>query len=123
MTVYDRDSSAAAVILADYGEAYITLTSLSATLNFDRHVRIKILKKEGLKWADAEVPLYYSGSSEEKVLKLKATTYNLDNGKLVESDMSKDAVFKEKFNRNHRIQKFTLPNVKEGSVIFNTKYL
>jgi hypothetical protein len=117
MTVYDKDPSAAAVILADYGEAYITLTSLSATLNFDRHVRIKILKKEGLKWADAEVPLYYSGSSEEKVLKLKATTYNLDNGKLVESDMSKDAVFKEKFNRNHRIQKFTLPNVKEGSVI------
>jgi hypothetical protein len=117
MTVYDKDSSASAVILADYGEAYIRVSSVSAMLNFERHVRIKILKKEGLKWADASVPLYHSGSSEEKVIRLKATTYNLDNGKLVESEMSKDAVFKEKFNRNYRIQKFTLPNVKEGSVI------
>lgn len=117
MTAYDKDSSASAVILADYGEAYITITSLSATLNFERHVRIKILKKEGLKWADAQIQLYHSGSSEEKVLRLKATTYNLVNGKLVESDMSKDAVFKEKFNRNFKLQKFTLPNVKEGSVI------
>ena len=117
MTVYDKDTSASAVVLADYGEAYIRVTSVSAMLNFDRHVRIKILKKDGLKWADGSVPLYHSGSSEEKVIRLKATTYNLENGKLVESDMSKDAIFKEKFNRDYRIQKFTLPNVKEGSVI------
>jgi hypothetical protein len=117
MTVYAKDSSASAVVLADYGEAYITVNTVSAVLNFERHVRIKILKKEGLKWADASVPLYHSGSSEEKVIRLKATTYNLDNGKIMETDMSKDAVFKEKFNRDYRIQKFTLPNVKEGSVI------
>lgn len=104
MSVYDKDSSASAVILADYGEAYIRVTSVSAMLNFDRHVRIKILKKEGLKWADASVPLYHSGSSEEKVIRLKATTYNLENGKLVESEMSKDAVFKEKFNRDYQFK-------------------
>ncbi len=117
MTVYDKDSSASAVILADYGEAFIRTTTVSAVLNFDRHVRIKILKKDGLKWADASIPLYHSGSSEEKVVRLKATTYHLENGKLVETDMSKDAIFKEKFNRDYRIQKFTLPNVKEGSII------
>ena len=48
MTVYDKDTSASAVVLADYGEAYIRVTSVSAMLNFDRHVRIKILKKDGL---------------------------------------------------------------------------
>jgi hypothetical protein len=31
--------------------------------------------------------------------------------------MSKDGIFKEKFDRYFNIQKFTLPNVKEGSVI------
>ena len=117
MSVYDKDSSASAVILTDYGEAYIQASTNYAALNFERHVRIKILKKEGLKWADATIPLFYSGSNEERVSKLKATTYNLENGKIVESTMSKDGVFKEKFNRNYKLQKFTLPNVKEGSVI------
>jgi hypothetical protein len=117
MKVYDKDSSASAVILSDYGEAYVMLTTVNASLVFERHVRIKILTKEGLDWATAAIQLYHSGSNEERVTKLKATTYNLENGKVVETDMSKDGIFKEKFNRNINLQKFTLPNVKEGSVI------
>jgi hypothetical protein len=117
MTVYDKDSSASAVILADYGEAYVSITSVSASLNFVRHVRIKILKKEGLSWADAKIPLYYEGSNEEKVSGLKAASYNLEAGKVVETRMSKDGVFKENSTRNYKVQKFTIPNVKEGSVI------
>ena len=117
MTSYDKDSSASAVILSDYGEAYIQLTTLSASLNFERHVRIKILKKDGLKWADVRIPLMFSGSAEEHVSGLKSSSFNLENGKMVETKMSKDGVFKEKFNKNFHIQKFTIPNVKEGSVI------
>src|SRR5216684_7201081 len=41
MTVYPLDSSASAVILFDYGVAYISLPNFY----FERHVRIKILKK------------------------------------------------------------------------------
>lgn len=117
MTLYNKDSSAAAVILTDYGEAYINISINNASLIFERHVRIKILKKDGLKWADASIPLFHVGSNEERVTKLKAATYNLENGKLVTSSMNKDGVFKEKFNRNITLQKFTLPNVKEGSII------
>ncbi|MFZ6012835.1 MAG: transglutaminase domain-containing protein [Bacteroidota bacterium] len=117
MTIYDKDSSAAAVILADYGEAYLQVTAITVELAFERHTRIKILKKEGLNWADVGVKLYHVGSTEERLLGLKATTYNLENGKIVETKMSKDNVFKEKFNKYINLQKFTLPNVKEGSVI------
>jgi hypothetical protein len=117
MTVYDKDSSAAAVILVDYGEAYIQINTVAATMNFERHVRIKILKKEGLDFADVEVPLHISGTAEEKVLGLKAVTYTLENGQIVETKMSKDAVFKEKLSKYMTLHKFTLPNVKEGSVI------
>jgi hypothetical protein len=116
MTIYDKDSSAAAVVLADYGEAYITVGN-AVKLTFERHVRIKILSKDGLKWADGSIPLYHSGSAEETVSGLKAVSYNLENGKIVETKMSKDAVFKEKFNRVFNVQKFSIPNVKEGSVI------
>jgi hypothetical protein len=117
MISYGNDSSASAVILADYGEAYIQSTALSANMTFERHIRIKILKKDGTLWANAIIPLYKSGSSEEKVTNLKASTYNLENGKIIESKMSKDGIFKTKFNRNIVHQKFTLPDVKEGSVI------
>ena len=117
MVVYDKDSSAVALVLTDFGKAYVSLSDISATLNFERHVRIKILKKDGLSWADAAIQVYKSGSAEERVLNLKATTYNLENGKIIETKVSKDGIFKEKFNRNINLQKFTFPNVKEGSVI------
>lgn len=117
MMVYQGDSSASAVVLSDYGEAAISVTNIGASLLFERHVRIKILKKDGLEWADASIPLYHSGSSEEKVTNLKATTYNLENGKIVETKMSKEGIFKEKLTRSINVQKFTLPNVKEGSIL------
>ena len=117
MRVYAKDTSASAVILTDYGEAYVNVTSLQASLQFERHVRIKILTNDGLAWADVGIPLYHSGSSEERVIKLKASTYNLENGKIVASEMAKDGIFKEKFNRDFKLQKFSLPNVKVGSVI------
>src|SRR5438128_777695 len=74
MTVYDLDSSASAVILADYGEANLLLNSTKPTLLFERHIRIKILKKDGLKWANAAIPLFHTNSAEEKVTNLKAST-------------------------------------------------
>jgi len=117
MESYDLDSSAAAVILTDYGEASVSISTVNASLIFERHIRIKILKKEGLRWAEAAIPLFHSGSTEERVSNLKASTYNLEGGKIVETKMLKDGIFKEKFNRNINLQKFTLPNVKAGSVI------
>lgn len=117
MTRYSKDSSAAAVVLADYGEAYINIMSSSVKMTTTRHVRIKILTKEGMKWGDVAILLRKSGSTGELVTSLKATTYNLVDGKIVESKMNKDAVFKDKFNRNFIQQKFTMPDVKEGSVI------
>src|SRR5690348_10162442 len=106
MTTYAPDSSASAVILVDYGEAYIMATSAAAKMTFERHIRIKILKEDGTSWANAIIPLFSGG--EETVSGLKAVTYNLENGKIVESKMSKDAIFKEKFNRYIDHEKFTL---------------
>lgn len=115
MTVYAPDSTAAAVILADYGEARIS--PFQGKLIFERHTRIKILKPAGTSWADVSVDLFHDGSSRETISGLKAITYNLENGKIVETKMSNDAVFEEKFNKYVNIKKFSLANVKPGSVI------
>src|SRR5687767_891033 len=45
LTSYNLDSSAAAVILTDFGFAYVTENAVTLSLAFERHIRIKILKK------------------------------------------------------------------------------
>lgn len=117
MTHYAKDSSAAAVVLTDYAEAYITVMTSDIKMTIERHVRIKILRKEGLKWGDVAILLRQSGSSEERVIGLKANSYNLVDGKIVITKLEKDGIFKDKYNRNFVQQKFTMPDVKEGSII------
>jgi hypothetical protein len=119
MTIYPPDSSAAAVVLYDYGTSAITYNQSDDwfKLGFERITRIKILTKDGYEYADFEVPLYHSSSAKEKLTGLKVVTYNLENGKIVETKMKSDGVFEEKYDQNIDLIKFTAPNVKEGSVI------
>lgn len=118
MVQYDKDTSAVALVLEDFGHAYITATTVGASLQFERHVRIKILKKDGLSWANAGIPLYGNGSSnEERIANLKAASYILEGANVVETKMEKGSTFKEKVNRYFTNTKFTIPNAKVGSVI------
>ena len=118
MTTYDKDSTASAVILADFGQSTIVYRqNIGFSLDFERITRIKILTKDGLTWGDFSIPLYESGSSNEKLSGLKATTYNLEDGKIVESKVKGDGIFREDFDANWNITKITCPNVREGSVV------
>lgn len=116
--VYTIDSSANAVYLADVGSTEIIGNNKGwFSFQFRRHTRIHILNKNGYHEASIEIPLWAGSGNEEKLEGLKAVTYNLDNGKIVESKFEKENLFSEKRNRNLTIKKFTLPNVKEGSII------
>jgi hypothetical protein len=118
MTTYDKDSTASAIVLADFGESAIRYRDHSDfSLDFERTTRIKILKKEGLKWADFSILLYKSGSTDEELVGLKAVTYNLEGGHIVGSKLKNDGIFKEEYDANHDIIKVTCPNVRVGSVI------
>jgi len=118
MSRYEKDSSASAVVLCDFGESSINYNQTSGfALNFERTTRIKILKKDGLEWADFQIQLYNDGASSEKISGLKAITYNLENGKIVETKAKSDGFFKEKFTDNVDLMKVALPNVKTGSVV------
>ena len=116
--VYSIDSSANAVYLADVGNTQIVGNNKGwFSFEFKRHTRIHILNKNGYDEANIEIPLYTNGRYTEKIENLKATTYNLENGTIVESKFDKDNLFNEKRSRNLVIKKFTLPNVREGSII------
>ena len=118
MKEYSADTSASAVVLTDFGESIIQYDESDGfTLQFERLTRIKILTKDGLDWANFSIPLYHDGSNDEKVTGLKGITYNLENGKVSETKLKSDAVFKEKQDANIDITKVTMPNVKVGSII------
>jgi len=116
--IYSIDSSANAVVLSDIGEATIEGNSKGwFSLLTTRHRVVHILNKSGYDFADVEVDLYTNGTDEEKLEEVKAITYNLENGKIVESKLERSNIFTEKKDKNHITKKFTLPNVKEGCII------
>lgn len=116
--VYSIDSSANAVYLADVGSTEIVGNSKGwFSFEYKRHARIHILNKNGYHEASVEIPLYTNGNYEEKLENLKAVTYNLEEGKVVEAKVNKDNIFSEKRSKTLVMKKFTLPNVKEGSII------
>lgn len=112
------DSNAHAEILYDKGYTYFDFTPHGAKLVTSKHTRIKIYNKEGYKYADVQIPYYMSNmNGEEKIGNIKAYTYNLENGKVVKTQLKKDGIFTEKLTKNVKVKKFTFPDIKEGCVI------
>src|SRR5688572_13524098 len=73
---YTKDTTAVAVVLDEFGEAYID-NSNGNNLLFEYHVKIKILKKEGLRFANFEIPLYkYKAGDADKLNSVKASSFN-----------------------------------------------
>jgi hypothetical protein len=113
-----------------YNEAHATVLYKNQKISYDYrfeegfvqineiHERIKIYDKEGFDWATVRVKLYNgSNSSKEKILGIKAITYNLVNGKIKDDKLSKQGIFNEEENKYWRSKKFTMPNIKEGCII------
>ncbi len=94
-TINPTDSSAVAAYLYKYrrtffeyqqGEGFRQVTEV--------HERIKIYNQEGFDYATKSILLYKSGSTIEKMIGLKAYTYNLNNGKVDDTKLQKDGIFK-----------------------------
>lgn len=119
MTSYLPDTSAGAVVLGDFGTTSFEISQDQGFyMVFSKHIRIKILDKRELDKGDFSISLYESaGGNEEKLSGLKACTYNLEGGKIVKDKIERKNIFREKTDKNHTTIKFSLPNVKAGSVI------
>jgi len=112
------DTGASAVVIADIGSSVFEGNQKGwFSIIFKRKIRIKVLNKNGFDAAKIEIPLYFNGSYEEKLDDLKAVTYNLENGKVIETKLESSSVFKDKLSKSEVVKKFTLPAVKEGSLI------
>lgn len=114
---YPLDSSANAAILYKKRRTYATVLGGEINLISNYHFRIKIYKKDGFDWATKEINLYEGSHKKELASNIKAYTFNLENGNIVKTKLSKKDIFSERKNDFINVKKFTMPNLKEGSVI------
>lgn len=117
--IYPIDSNASAVVIADIGYCSLDGNTKGWFSVISKHYkRVHILNKNGYDIANVSISLFSNGTDDEKLEKLKASTYNLENGKVVETKLdTKNSVFEDKIDKNYKIRKFTFPNIKEGSII------
>ncbi|HEX3934112.1 MAG TPA: DUF3857 domain-containing protein, partial [Puia sp.] len=113
------DSNTNAVILSDIGSVHFVGNKHSwFSYVYKRQTRIKILNKKAFgDLATVTIPLYKQDDDPEKVDNLFASTYNMENGQVVETKLDKNDVFEDKLDKNRFEKKFTLPAVKEGCII------
>lgn len=113
------DSSAAATYLYKYRRSYFDYNRTEGfELKTEIHERIKIYNKEGFNHATKQIRLYVgNGGDEERVSNIKANTYNLEGEKVVGVKLAKSDIFKSEASKYTNEVKFTMPNIKPGSVV------
>ncbi len=112
LQVYEKDSTANAVVLYEHGNLYIN-RDRKYRFTTDYYFRVKILKKEGFDYATIKIPLY----GGEKAHDIKAVTYNISNDEIQTNHLLKEKIFTNQINEKWREVTFTLSNIKVGSVL------
>ncbi len=116
---YPLDSSANAAVLYESKKIHYVYNQSEKWFQLETEVfrRIKLYNKQGFIHGTDRTYLYKNNVSEEVVSGLKGVTYNLENNKIVKTKLKKDGVFKNEFSEDYNQHQFTMPVLKEGSVI------
>ncbi|MFC4722116.1 DUF3857 domain-containing protein [Geojedonia litorea] len=113
--VFEKDSTANAVVLYELGKSYVDKKSFKLKTEINK--KVKILNRNGFNQSTIIEYLYDNGQRRETISNIIATTYNIEHNNVTTTSINKNEIFEEKYNNNYTIVKFTLPNIKEGSVI------
>jgi hypothetical protein len=115
LKAYAADSSADALVLTDYGRSSI---NDELGLDYERHLRVKIFKESAFDSWGTHVISLWTANHEERLDKLDGITYSLGgDGKIVENELSDEAIFKERADENITRYRFTMPALSPGCVV------
>nr|WP_321518457.1 DUF3857 domain-containing protein [uncultured Bacteroides sp.] len=120
MKTYKPDTTASAVTIYKNVIAKYEYKKDAFIIEYNYENKIKILKSEGVKYANIVIPIYdkdKSDASKEFVSKIEAYAYNMEDGKIKKTKMDKSYIFEERVNPYWKQVKFSIPAVKEGTVI------
>ena len=116
-TAHSEDSTASAAILFKTGTTKFNYIGEKWEIVTTVNYKIKIYKKQGLKFADFSIPYYVTTGGNESVSFSDAFTYNLVDNKIVKTRLKSESEFKTEISENWMEKKISFPNVKEGSII------
>jgi len=112
------DSNTTAVILADKGEThYIGNRTGWFSCVYTRQTRIKVIDKKAFDLATVKIYLDGQQKEMEKLSNVSASTFNLDQRQISQTKLDEKDIFRNKLDKDRTEVKFTLPAVKEGSII------
>ena len=120
MTEYAADKDADAVVLYHKTDVSYVFINNDFKVVYRVNTRMKVLKPEGKRLADGQIVCMESETNRtrhEIVAGLKATAYNMENGKLVKTKMERSMTSEERLDKNQVVTKFSVPQVKVGTVI------
>lgn len=124
LTQCSFDTAASAVILLDVGRIYFN----SGVATIEYHRRIKILKPDGIEYANVVLP-YVHQNGRENIRDVKAHTVNATaDGKPELISVENNQRFEEKLDEYWARVNFAFPAVRPGSIIeykytFHTDYI
>ncbi len=115
---YEKDSTADAIVL--YRKISVRF-EYSQTIGFriikEVYERRKIYNKGGFKYGTVIESLYHGRSDDESLTALKAYTYNIVGGEIEKTKLKGSDTFTEETTKYYKKEKFTMPKLKEGSVV------
>ena len=113
LKVYDKDTTAAAVVLFEKGRNTFELIGNYIRLVKVVHKRIKVFDVNRYEGIDVRIPYYRTKKTSEKVIDIKAVTHNGMVKKYIDEKVIYDIDLSEKWSE----KRFTFPDVQDGSII------
>jgi transglutaminase-like putative cysteine protease len=107
---FDKEADAVYFIndaVSEYNDDYNLITY--------HHIKIKILKDKGIKYADISIP-YYRDGDFEKIEDIEGVVYNTV-GENSTNVLDKKSIYRQNTNKYWGEVKFAFPGVKAGSII------
>ena len=120
MTSCSLEPNASAVVLCRLDDVNYEIRDGGFCVVYEIKERIKILKPEGKDYANVSISYVdFQGNlmKSEKINGLKAVAFNMTDGKVVKTKMDDKLVFRERLDKEDMLMKFTIPQVKVGTVI------
>ncbi len=106
-----------AAVLFDTGVSSFERNNDYFEIIFERKTRIKILNNKGVSWGQFEIPYYHEGDVTEHIKEVEAYSYTVENYKVKTLKLDISSATDSVIDKNWSIRKFSIPNVKSGSII------
>lgn len=113
LKIYEKDTLANAVVLFEMGSTIFSIKKDKIIISTTFYKKIKIFNTNGFEHGTFSIKLYKTNNDKEEVIDIKAITHN----GFSKTFLNKSQIFNDKLTDNLNEVKFTMPNLKEGSII------